>query len=295
MTPPSPRASRHRLGQELRSYREAAGLLIERAATALECSQSKVSRLETGKGIPRTRDVRDLLDLYKVDDPAIRTRLLGLAAAGQTEDWWSAYRDVVRGEMFADHLLRYVEVEQEASQIRSWEPELFHGLLQTRGYAEAIAANFFPDRTDQEHTRFAEFRLRRQEVLRSGDEREFAMYVGEAALVRPIGSPGVMWTQLSSLLKSLEGELGAVDFRVLPLDVASPASAGGPFAIMRFADEDDRDLVYLENRESADYLGGEEIIGRYEQKFAELGTETLSRAESLGRLADAVKVWEGRV
>ncbi|MDQ3152316.1 MAG: helix-turn-helix domain-containing protein, partial [Actinomycetota bacterium] len=49
---------RRRLGAELRNLREQAGLKIEDIAAELECSPSKVSRLETGKGIPKSRDVR---------------------------------------------------------------------------------------------------------------------------------------------------------------------------------------------------------------------------------------------
>ncbi len=48
-----PAMPRRRLGAELRRLREDAGLKIEDVAAALECSVSKVSRLETGKGIPK--------------------------------------------------------------------------------------------------------------------------------------------------------------------------------------------------------------------------------------------------
>lgn len=290
---PTPDASRHKLGQELRTLRERAGLYIEDAATALECSSSKVSRLETGKGVPRTRDVRDLLDLYRVTDEPERARLLGFAAAGQTEKWWSKYRDVVRSDMFAEHLLRYVELEQEATSLTSWEPELFHGLLQTEAYAQAITMSFFPARADRDITRFVEFRIRRQEALLAGTGREITLYLSEAAmLIRPIGGPQVMMAQLDTVHRRLNSDLDHVGFHVLPLDVPSPAAVGGPFVVMRFADDDDRDIVYLENRESADYLAGEEKLAEYEGKFAQLEEASLGRSESLARVADAMKHWE---
>jgi transcriptional regulator with XRE-family HTH domain len=71
-----PVVPRRRLGAELRTLREQAGLTIEDVATGLECSLSKVSRLETGQGIPYRRDVRDLLDRYGITDQAHRERLM---------------------------------------------------------------------------------------------------------------------------------------------------------------------------------------------------------------------------
>ncbi|MGH3672988.1 MAG: helix-turn-helix domain-containing protein, partial [Pseudonocardiaceae bacterium] len=58
-----PVVPRRRLGAELRTLRERAGLTIDEVAKELECSVSKVSRLETGQGIPKSRDVRDLVEL----------------------------------------------------------------------------------------------------------------------------------------------------------------------------------------------------------------------------------------
>lgn len=293
MSPLSSSASREKLGQELRKHREDAGLLIEHAATALECSQSKVSRLETGKGIPRTRDVRDLLDLYQITDEPMRKQLLELAAEGQAGEWWSDYRDVVRGDLFADHLLRYVELEQDATSLRWFEPELFPGLLQTSSYIEALTSYFFPDRPAKERGRFVEFRQRRQRVLDAAGGRTFEMILSEAALLRPIGGAHVMQTQLESLRTSLENELSHVAVRILPFGAGPAAAMGGPFIVMRFADAR-RDCVYLESRENADYLAGEDKLDEYDRKFEDLLIEALDREESLARLTAAAQEWERR-
>jgi len=62
----SPTVRRRRLGAELRRYREAAGLTIDNVADQLDCSASKISRLETGQTGASPRDVRDMLALYGV-------------------------------------------------------------------------------------------------------------------------------------------------------------------------------------------------------------------------------------
>src|SRR2546428_96619 len=79
----SPTLRRRRLGSELRRLREAAGLMIEDVGKHLECSGSKVSRIETGKGYVRLRDVRDMLDLYDLEEGPERELLLTLAREGQ--------------------------------------------------------------------------------------------------------------------------------------------------------------------------------------------------------------------
>ncbi|MGE3289574.1 MAG: helix-turn-helix domain-containing protein [Pseudonocardia sp.] len=293
MTSPSPLASRIELGRRLRSYREDAKLLIADAAVALECSQSKVSRLETGKGRPRARDVRDLLELYGVKDEAVRHELEGLALAGRADEWWREYEDVVRSPLFAEHLLPYAEAEQEATSLRTFEPEIVPGLLQAPPYIEAVAAFFYPDSDDEERSRLIEFRLRRQQALRATG-RTFGFVVGEAALQRAIGGPAAMGAQMESLHKSLESELAHVDFRVLPFDSTPPASIGGPFVVLRFADSR-RDCVYIEGREDATYLTGDERVDRYEAKFEQLVDAALDRDASLERLAAMVRQWQRKV
>jgi len=66
------------LGFRLRQLRRAAGLSQQQVAAALECSTSKVSRIETGEILPTTRDVRDLADLYQAD-PQQRDALVAAA------------------------------------------------------------------------------------------------------------------------------------------------------------------------------------------------------------------------
>ena len=62
----SPTVRRRRLAFELRRLREAAKLTCEDVAELLECSASKISRVETARVTVSPRDVRDLLRIYGV-------------------------------------------------------------------------------------------------------------------------------------------------------------------------------------------------------------------------------------
>lgn len=290
MNPPSRSASRVRLGRELRKFRTDASLLIEDAARELDCSLSKVSRLETGKGIPRHRDIRDLLDLYKISDEKTRERIFELAAEGQGAEWWADFRDVVRGDMFAEHLIRYVELEQEATSLRWFEPEIFPGLFQSESYISAVTAWYFPDHSAEERARFVEFRLRRQELLRTAADRTYEVVLSEVSLLRPVGDAHVMRMQAEWLYESLQKDLAHVEFRILPIATPSPAAVGGPFIVMRFAAEEG-DCVYFEGRESAEYRGGEHTLEQYDRKFEAMLASALDRTESVERLARAAEDW----
>src|SRR6266536_3182683 len=63
----SPTVRRRRLGMELRRLREEADYTLERVAETLECSDSKISRIENGQVGATPRDVRDMLELYGVN------------------------------------------------------------------------------------------------------------------------------------------------------------------------------------------------------------------------------------
>ena len=59
---------RRRLALELRRLREATDLTCEEVAWQLDCSASKISRIETGKVLASPRDVRDIAEIYGVSD-----------------------------------------------------------------------------------------------------------------------------------------------------------------------------------------------------------------------------------
>jgi len=283
-------ASRRRLGTELRSLREAAGKKIEDAADVLECSSAKISRLENGKGVPRTRDVRDLVALYGNDAHEKLTELLELAVDGQGQDWWSDFRDVTQGEMFAGHLFQYVALEQDASTIKSFEADLIPGLLQTEEYIDAVCSLVFPEQSQRERARFVDFRKKRQAVVwGAAKPPEFGIILSEAALIRPIGGAGVMRRQLEELRTGLQGKLSKVDFRVTPLSAPAPGALGGPFSIIKFADDSDQGVVYLEGRVGATYLESDADVRRFEQIFSSLERDSLDRDESIKRLTAEIE------
>src|SRR3954453_6348154 len=111
---------------------------IDQAADELECSPAKISRLETGRGVPKQRDVRDLLRLFGVSpDTVMYGELLELATEGQSQGWWTGYKDL-DDERLPEHIGRYIALEQGATVIQGYEGDLIHGLRQTKASAAAV-------------------------------------------------------------------------------------------------------------------------------------------------------------
>jgi len=84
-----PAGPRRRLGAELRRLRNNVGMHLDEVADVLGCSTSKVSRLETGKGVPKASDVRQLIRLYGAPAEDERDTLLQLVRDSRAEGWWT--------------------------------------------------------------------------------------------------------------------------------------------------------------------------------------------------------------
>ncbi len=284
-----PVVPRRRLGAELRTLRDQTGLTIEDVAKELECSVSKVSRLETGQGIPKSRDVRDLLDRYGVNDQARRDRLMRWVRDGQRQGWWDDFSDVLAPDpedpLLPDNLSRYVALEQDASEVRSFETIVFHGLLQTEDYARAIMNTL--STADEEATdRLVELRMRRQRRLYADEDPLIVhMVLDEAVLYRPVGGKQVMRGQLTRLLD--DAQRPNITVQVLPLSIGAHRSVAGSFVVLAFADSDDNDLVYIEGHVGDLYLEKEHDVAVYERTFDVLVGRCMS-AEQSARLVATI-------
>jgi transcriptional regulator with XRE-family HTH domain len=282
-----PLVPRRRLGAELRTLREQAGLTIEEVAKELECSVSKVSRLETGQGIPKVRDVRDLLNRYGVNDQAHRDRLIRWARDGQRQGWWQDFSDVLapgpEDPLVPDTFSRYLALEQDASELRSFENTVVHGLLQTEDYARAVLSKLStadPEATD----RLVELRMRRQDRLYADeDPLRIHWILDEDVLHRPVGGEQVMRAQLKRLVD--DAQRPNITIQVLPFSVGAHPAVRGSFEVLAFPDLEDTDLVYVESHLGEFYVEKERDVEVYEQMFDELVEMSLTAEQSAALIA----------
>jgi transcriptional regulator with XRE-family HTH domain len=276
VTTRTPTGRRRRLGAELRRLRETSGLTIDRVAEALECSQSKVSRIETGQVSATPRDVRDMLELYRVD-PARREAIVQIAREARQRGWWHKYVDV------PDGVPAYVGLETAASSIDVYMSLIVPALLQTADYARAIIGAVRPDLPRRELERRVELRMSRQALLDRDEPPELHVLLEEAVLHRPVGGPAVMADQRRRLLEAAERP--AVTLQVLPVAAGAHAGMDGPFTIFGFPAPAEPDVVALDSAADALYLEGEEDVRRYRRVFERLQPVALPPAESAAFIA----------
>jgi transcriptional regulator with XRE-family HTH domain len=276
MTTRTPTGRRRRLGAELRRLREAAGLTTDRVAEALECSQSKVSRIETGQVSATPRDVRDMLELYRVD-PEQREAMVQIAREARQRGWWQKFVDV------PDGVPAYVGLETAASSIDVYMSLIVPALLQTADYARAIIGAVRPDLPRREVDRRVELRMSRQALLDRDHPPDLQVLLEDAVLQRPVGGPVVMRSQLRRLLEAAERP--TVTVQVLPVAAGAHAGMDGPFTIFGFPAPAEPDIVALDSAADALYLEGPEDVRRYRKVFERLLPAALSPTESADLIA----------
>jgi len=241
-----PTVQRLVLGRQLHKLRESRGISAEQAAEVIRGSHSKISRMEHGRVGFKERDVGDLLTLYGVTDSEERAALLNLAKEANTPGWWHAYSDIL-----PTWLEPYVGLEAAASIIRTYQIQLVPGLLQTEAYARALIGQGSAA-SEEEIARRGELRASRQEVLRRPDAPQLWVVVDEGAVRRPVGSKEIVREQLKYLIEMADHP--AVTLQILPFSAGAHSAMGGPFTILRFAEPDLADVVYIEQLTSALYL-----------------------------------------
>ncbi|HSZ46356.1 MAG TPA: helix-turn-helix transcriptional regulator [Streptosporangiaceae bacterium] len=252
-SPGAPTVLRILLGTQLRRLRESRGITAQAAAKAIRGSESKISRIELGRNAVREVDIADLLNLYGIIDTAEREQLLTLASQANQQGWWHRYQDVLPGWFQS-----YIGLEESAESIRSFDTQFVPGLLQTEDYALAVIqlGAYQPDETD----RLLYLRKERQRRFTSGGLRLWAI-IDEVALRRPVGSVGLMRSQLRHLL-DISVRPG-LTIQVTPFLTGASYAAPGSFSILSFATDDLPDVVYIEQLTSAMYLDKRADVDRY--------------------------------
>ncbi|NYF41846.1 transcriptional regulator with XRE-family HTH domain [Streptosporangium sandarakinum] len=270
------------MGSQLRRLREARGLSREEAGHLIRGSESKISRMELGRVGLRERDVSDLLTFYGVEDEEARSAVMDLLSRANEPGWWHRFNDLL-----PSWFQTYVGLEEAASRIRTYEVQFVPGLLQTREYARAVITAGSAGVGPEEIERRVDLRMERQKVFDRPDGPFFWAVIDEAALRRPIGGADVMRAQLEHLL-DLMRRLN-VTIQVMPFSFGGHSAEGGAFSVLRFADPDLPDVVYVEQLASALYLDKREEVDRYSEVMERLCAVSTTPDETTDILRRIIK------
>ena len=251
-----PTVRRMLVGAQLRRLRTEMGLSREEAGEAIRASEWKIHRLENGQVGFKERDIIDLLRLYGVTDADEVAAFLLLIRDANTPGWWQHY-----GDLLPRWFRTYVDLESAAALIRNYEGQLIPGLLQTDDYIRAVIGGAQLDEPSEEMGRRVRLRMARQTLLTREHPPRLWAVIDEAALRRPVGGPEVMRGQLERLIDA--SKLPNVTLQILPFAVGAHSGMPGAFSILRFADPELPDVVYLEHLTNAVYLDKRDEVERY--------------------------------
>ncbi|WP_328488242.1 helix-turn-helix domain-containing protein [Streptomyces zaomyceticus] len=264
--------SRAALGARLRELR---GPVSGREfAARLGWTQSKVSKLETGRQTATAADVRAWATAANQPEAAseLAARVQGLES--RTRSW--------RRQLAAGHrpVQDALTVEYERStHLRAWEGAMVVGILQTADYARAVFTRYSELHQSVRDTDDAvRARLRRQAILYEPG-RTFDIVMWEAALYAAVCSPPVLAAQLDRLASVIG--LDTVRLGIIPLGAAVALPPAGGFWLY-----DDR-LAVVEDWHAELWLDDTDSVALYGRVWGRLQNSAVYGASAHRLIARA--------
>jgi transcriptional regulator with XRE-family HTH domain len=220
-------AERRRLAAALRELREGTGLSAERFGEPRGWSQGKVSKIENGRTVPATEDVKAWAEA--AGHPQLADELAALATAVGTQARGYGGR---RSDTMASRGEETGVAEALATVVRHFQPANVPGLLQTADYARSVLE--LVGRPEEEIAPAVNVRMQRQDALYQPG-RHFEFVLTEGALRWRPGPPQTMRGQYDRLLRVAGAE--SVDLRVLPFSMQAPTFYDNPYIIFEIPDD----------------------------------------------------------
>lgn len=285
MPPSDVRVPRRQLGQALRRLRTQAGVTRAHAASVIDCAESKIGHVENGVTSLSRLELAALLQLYNA--PVEQHEALEeLRAKAKQRRSRSSYR-------LPRWLRNYLDMESDASSIRSFDGELIPGLLQTEAYARRVHLVVQHLLTAEECERLIAARIDRRRLLEDGTLTVDAI-VSEAAFRRLLGDNEAAVQQLVHLIEA--AQLANVSLHVIPFaaELGTPdprvgglhPSMSGCFAVLRFPGDVAPPFGYLERSIGGEVVDDQEMVRQLDQLWDLLRVQALTASESLNWLEE---------
>jgi transcriptional regulator with XRE-family HTH domain len=237
-------------GAELRRTREEAGLSREELGKLAGYVAGTIAQLEIGERFPQAKFVAWLDEYFKTD----RFTLV--------------YDKLLRRDAYPESFRPWIDIEQEATVLRSYELALIPGLLQTEDYARALLQSAGGD-VEAKLTA----RMERQAIFERDQPPTFISLISESALRQPVGNGEIMREQLLKLATEADRWI----IQVVPLNAGTYIRLGGSFVI---ATQDGADLVYTPTQLRGYVIDSPELIADAKWRWEAIRSEALPKGQS---------------
>ncbi|QNE76797.1 helix-turn-helix domain-containing protein [Streptomyces finlayi] len=272
-----PTVRRRRLATLLIELREQAGKTPEAAAERIGCHRTKINRIENARLGISLGELRDLLTFYGVEDASQVDEAVSLAQRSREPGW------VQRAGLARPSYADFIDYEQTADYIRSYQSSLIAGLLQTPDYARAVLSAAPSTLGHDEVEALVTARIRRQEVLQRSEPPRLCVIAGEASIRLQVGGTQVMRKQLDHL--ATMAEQAGVEVQIIPDRAGAHAGLAGSFVLFGFPNPSFSDVVCVEHRTGTLYMETPEETEEYTLIFDSLRSIALSPGDSLDVIA----------
>lgn len=266
------------VGPELRRIREGLGISGSAVARDLGWSQSKISRVETGRFGASVSEIAELLTYYGVAEEVRAEILASVARSSGLEGAW-----VVSAGGPSRRQSSVEDVEARVKDLHQYHASWIPGLLQTGAYAAGVceAAGLEPDDV-------VPLRLQRQELMASRKGVTYQVVIDESVLRRsPRVASSDMADQMTSLLDRMSN--GYVDLRVVPLGRPVSVFVAGSFVLYDF--KAGPPVVLCEAQTADLYLSSERDISAYQRLFKGLWKDALDATGTRHAIESARRDW----
>jgi transcriptional regulator with XRE-family HTH domain len=271
-----PLGPRRGIASALKQLREDHAKLLTEVAADLMISTSKLSRLENAQGRPLPRDIRDLIQYYKIENTPLAGRLDRWVTAAQRPGWWTDFDDEVTEGGLDAHLA----YETDATVARVYTLPFVPGLLQTLDYARVLFRDM-ERRSEKDTRQLLEVRVRRQEALRSREglaPLKLIAVTHESTLRQVVGSPAIMREQLDVLVE--RSAAPNVRLRVLPFTAKPIFSMTCMYAYFEYKDAGESDIVHIETPAGFFSVENPDQVKRYRSAHDALIRASLNEKDS---------------
>ncbi|MGH8793462.1 MAG: helix-turn-helix domain-containing protein [Stackebrandtia sp.] len=243
---PQPRLTRRQLGRRLKALREQADKSPYDVERSKLMGRKKLREIERGDKDAVSYAEVDHLGLQYGVSQKVRDELMRMAKATLEPGWWEPF-----GAGVPHWFQLYLELEEIACRIFTYEGSYVTGLLQTEATMRAIlSANPRLDHETIERT--VEARMKRQHHhFNRADGPAFEVVLDEGVVRRQVGGPEVHQEQLAHMLRLVER--GVVRIWVMPFSEGAYHRQGRSFTLMEFPDEQDPSVIYSEAASGGHY------------------------------------------
>ncbi|MCX4674037.1 helix-turn-helix transcriptional regulator [Streptomyces sp. NBC_01433] len=254
----------HLIGVQLATFRKAAGYTQATLAEACRVGEDTIASIEQGR--------RQL----QMDFAVLLDELLDTKGVLQV-----AVAKIPKKERYPAFVQDFVEYEQDAVTLLSYQSQVVPGLLQTEEYARFIFSCHYPPVEEAEQEEWVTARLDRQKLLERKPRPMLHFILEESMLRSRIGDPAILRRQIQHLRRCME--LPFLGLQIMPMELPKHAGLAGPMVLLETPDHDY--YSYVEGQLTSFLHVDPDDVSVLQQKYGMLRSQALSIELSM-RLLD---------